>query len=71
LQWLVNYFGTLSVEDTMECLKAMMTTNLRQNLQIVVQVASKYHDQLGTNQLIEMFEGMKCFEGACASREKV
>jgi hypothetical protein len=47
----------------MECLKAMMTTNLRQNLQIVVQVASKYHDQLGTNQLIEMFEGMKCYEG--------
>lgn len=62
-EWLVNYFGTMSVEDTMECLKAMMTTNLRQNLQIVVQVASKYHDQLGTNQLIEMFEGMKCFEG--------
>ena len=37
-EWLVNYFGSLSVEDSLECLKAMLTANLRQNLQIVVQV---------------------------------
>ena len=66
LQWLVTYFGTLSMEDAMECLKAMMTTNLRQNLQIVCQVAAKYHDQLGTQQLIDMFESMKCWEGMSA-----
>lgn len=40
-EWLVNYFGSLSVEDSLECLKAMLTANLRQNLQIVVQVRSR------------------------------
>lgn len=62
-QWLVNYFGSLSVEDSLECLKAMLTHNIRQNLQICVQVATKYHDQLGTNSLIELFESFKSFEG--------
>jgi hypothetical protein len=36
-EWLVGYFGTLSVEDSLECLKAMLTANIRQNLQICVQ----------------------------------
>ncbi|CAB4018443.1 clathrin heavy chain 1 isoform X2, partial [Paramuricea clavata] len=62
-EWLVNYFGTLSIEDSMECLKAMLTNNIRQNLQICVQVATKYHEQLGTAQLIEVFESFKSFEG--------
>lgn len=47
----------------MECLKAMLTNNIRQNLQICVQVATKYHEQLGTTQLIELFESFKSFEG--------
>lgn len=34
LQWLVNYFGSLSVDDSLECLKAMLTQNIRQNLQV-------------------------------------
>eukprot|EP01134_Creolimax_fragrantissima_P001261 CFRG1261T1 len=62
-EFLINFFGTLSVEDSMECLKAMLTSNLRQNLQLVVQIASKYHEQLGTDQLVEMFESFKSFEG--------
>ena len=32
--WLVNYFGSLSVEDSMECLRAMLQANIRQNLQV-------------------------------------
>ncbi|KIH49823.1 hypothetical protein ANCDUO_20101, partial [Ancylostoma duodenale] len=32
--WLVNYFGSLSVDDSLECLKAMLTQNIRQNLQV-------------------------------------
>ena len=47
----------------MDCLKAMLQFNIRQNLQICVQIASKYHDQLGTNQLIDLFESFKSFEG--------
>ncbi|VDM80945.1 unnamed protein product [Strongylus vulgaris] len=62
-QWLVNYFGSLSVDDSLECLKAMLTQNIRQNLQVVVQIASKYHEQLGTDKLIDMFETHKSYEG--------
>ncbi|XP_063694625.1 clathrin heavy chain 1-like isoform X2 [Bolinopsis microptera] len=62
-EWLVEYFGSLSVDDSLECLKAMLTANLRQNLQICVQIAGKYHEQLGTTKLIELFESFKSFEG--------
>lgn len=62
-EWLVNYFGSLSVEDSIECLKAMLTHNIRQNLQICVQVATKYHEQLGTTALIDLFESFKSYEG--------
>ena len=63
-QWLVNYFGSLSVEDSLECLKAMLQANIRQNLQVCVQIATKYHEQLTTNSLIEIFESFKSYEGA-------
>lgn len=63
LQWLVNFFGSLSVEDSLECLRAMLSANIRQNLQICVQVASKYHEQLSTQSLTELFESFKSFEG--------
>merc|ERR1712142_1445751 len=59
----VNFFGTLSVEDSLECLKAMLQANIRQNLQVRVQVATKYHEQLTTNSLIDLFESFKSFEG--------
>jgi clathrin heavy chain len=60
---LVNYFGRLSVDDCIECLKAMLQANIRQNLQVVVQIATKYHEQLGTQKLIELFESFKSYEG--------
>jgi clathrin heavy chain len=41
----------------------MLSANIRQNLQICVQVASKYHEQLSTNSLTELFESFKSFEG--------
>ncbi|XP_054097671.2 clathrin heavy chain 2 isoform X9 [Callithrix jacchus] len=62
-EWLVNFFGSLSVEDSMECLHAMLSANIRQNLQLCVQVASKYHEQLGTQALVELFEFFKSYEG--------
>ncbi|XP_037292516.1 clathrin heavy chain [Manduca sexta] len=61
--WLVSYFGSLSVEDSLECLKAMLQANIRQNLQICVQIATKYHEQLTTKSLIELFESFKTYEG--------
>ena len=66
--WLVNYFGSLSVEDSLECLKAMLQANIRQNLQVCVKVASKYHEQLTATALIDLFESFKSFEGQWSSR---
>uniref|UniRef100_A0A915HG37 Clathrin heavy chain linker core motif domain-containing protein n=1 Tax=Romanomermis culicivorax TaxID=13658 RepID=A0A915HG37_ROMCU len=62
-EWLVNYFGSLSVDDSLECLKAMLTSNIRQNLQVVVQIATKYHEQLTSQALIDLFEQFKSYEG--------
>ena len=59
----MQYFGNLSVEDSIECLRAMLTSNIRQNLQVCVQVSSKYHEQLGAEKLIELFESFKSYEG--------
>ena len=61
--WLVNYFGSLSVDDSLECLKTMMQANIRQNLQVCVKIASKYHEQLTTQSLVDLFESFKSFEG--------
>ncbi|KAG0004877.1 hypothetical protein BGZ79_007776 [Entomortierella chlamydospora] len=61
--WVVAYFGRLSVENSLECLREMLNVNIRQNLQIVVQVATKYSDQLGASKLIELFESFRTFEG--------
>jgi len=62
-EWLVQFFGTLSIEDSMECLKTMLQANIRQNLQVVVQISTKYHEQLTTSALIDLFEQFKSFEG--------
>jgi clathrin heavy chain len=62
-EWLVNYFGSLSVQDSLECLKAMLQANIRQNLQVCVQIATKYHEQLTTQALIDIFESFKSYEG--------
>ncbi|XP_040566519.1 LOW QUALITY PROTEIN: clathrin heavy chain 1 [Lepeophtheirus salmonis] len=61
--WLVNFFGSLGVDDSLECLKSMLQVNLRQNLQVCVQIATKYHEQLTTNSLIDLFENFKSYEG--------
>jgi hypothetical protein len=51
----------------MSCLQEMMRVNMRQNLQVAVQIATKYSDILGPVTLIEMFESFKTFEGAFTS----
>lgn len=47
----------------MACMQEMLRVNIRQNLQVVVQIATKYSDILGPVKLIEMFESFKTFEG--------
>lgn len=62
-EWIVGYFGRLSVENGIECLREMLKVNIRQNLQIVVQVAIKYAEQMTPAALIELFESVKSYEG--------
>ncbi|KAI9818123.1 MAG: hypothetical protein M1827_000748 [Pycnora praestabilis] len=62
-EWLVNYFGRFSVEQSLDCLNEMLRVNIRQNLKVVVQIATKYSDLLGPNRLIELFEKYKTAEG--------
>ena len=63
VQWLVEYFGRLTADQSMACMQEMLRVNIRQNLQIVIQIATKYSDILGPVKLIEMFESFKSFEG--------
>merc|ERR1719199_1054147 len=62
-EFLVKFFGTQSVETSMECLHHLLRTNMRQNLQVVVQVAREYSEQLTCEKLIEMFETYNSWEG--------
>ena len=62
-EFLVTYFGTISREGSLDCLKEMLKTNIRQNLNVVVQIATKYSDPLGPENLIKLFEDFKSFEG--------
>ncbi|RKF81067.1 putative clathrin heavy chain [Golovinomyces cichoracearum] len=61
--WLTEFFGRLSLEQSLSCLDAMLKTNIRQNLASVVQVATKYSDLLGPNRLIDLFEKYNTSEG--------
>ena len=62
-EWLVNYFGRLTVEQSFACLEEMLKSNMRQNLSVVVQIATKYSDLLGPVKLIELFEKFKSSDG--------
>ncbi|KAF2013645.1 clathrin heavy chain [Aaosphaeria arxii CBS 175.79] len=61
--WLINYFGQLTVELSLESLDAMLASNIRQNLQSVIRIAQKYSDLLGANKIIELLEKYRTAEG--------
>src|SRR5436305_6270816 len=53
----------MSVEQSLDCMNEMLKVNLRQNLEAVVNIATKFSDLLGPNRLIEMFERHRAIEG--------
>lgn len=61
--WLVTYFGQLNVQQSVACLKELLSNNIQQNLQVVIQVATKYSELIGPLTLIKLFEDYKCTEG--------
>ena len=62
-EFLLTYFGAVAPAGSLEVLKDMLARNMRTNLNIVVQIATKYSDPIGPENLIKMFEDFKSFEG--------
>ncbi|KIW71908.1 hypothetical protein PV04_00135 [Phialophora macrospora] len=62
-EWLQQYFGRMSVEQSLDSMDAMLTSNIRQNLAAVVQIATKFSDLLGSSRLIALFEKHRTAEG--------
>lgn len=58
-----EWFSSVSKQDALECLKEMIVSNTRQNLPVVTLVAQRYHESFGAAQLIQLFEGVKSYEG--------
>lgn len=61
-EFLVQYFSKMPPDTALECLTDLLRHN-RQNLQIVVQVAIKYHEQIGAVRIVNMFESFGSNEG--------
>lgn len=61
-EFVVNFFGKLNREQSISLLKDMMTRG-PQNMQVCVEVAKKYHEELGSDQLVEVFESNRATEG--------
>mmetsp|Transcript_77481 Transcript_77481/g.134401 ORF Transcript_77481/g.134401 Transcript_77481/m.134401 type:complete len:1720 (-) Transcript_77481:143-5302(-) len=61
-EFLTSYMGRLPPELGLECLYDLLRHN-RGSLNMVVQVAIKYHPQLGVKKLIEMFESFGSNDG--------
>nr|CAG8635911.1 3923_t:CDS:2 [Entrophospora candida] len=52
----------IKLDNSLDCLKEMLKANIRQNLQIVIQIATKYSEQLRPSNLIQLFESLKSCE---------
>uniref|UniRef100_A0A7S1ZUA3 Clathrin heavy chain n=1 Tax=Ditylum brightwellii TaxID=49249 RepID=A0A7S1ZUA3_9STRA len=61
-EFVVEYFGKLNREQSIMLLKDMMSRGPT-NMQVCVEVAKKYHEELGSEQLIEVFESNRAVEG--------
>ncbi|KAI9729007.1 MAG: hypothetical protein M1828_000092 [Chrysothrix sp. TS-e1954] len=61
--FLINFFGKLSVEQSLDCLNEMLRVNIRQNLQAVIRIAQKYSDLLGPTNIIDLLEKYRTAEG--------
>jgi len=60
---LIAYFGNLSAEFGLECLKTLLATNPSGNAQICVQIATKFSEALGAAEIIPLFEQYNCIQG--------
>lgn len=61
--WLVNYFGKLNVKQSTTSLESMLAADKNKNMQVAIQVATKYSELIGPSNLIKIFEKYECTEG--------
>jgi len=61
-EFVVEYFGKLNRDQSISLLKDMLSRGAS-NVQVCVEVAKKYNDELGAENLIEVFEQNKAIEG--------
>jgi len=59
---LVEYFGTLSAEWALECLKEMLNANMQQNLELVVRICKEYTENIGVTNIVEMLESFQSYQ---------
>jgi len=60
--FVVEYFGKLNQEQSISLLKDMLSRGPA-NVQVCVEIAKKYHAELGSTELVEVFEQNKAIEG--------
>merc|ERR1719158_1846952 len=61
-EFMSSFMARLPPETALECLYDLLRHN-RQNVQVVVQVAIKYHGHIGAMKWVEMFESFGSNEG--------
>lgn len=62
-EFLVNYFGRLTVDLALDCLDEMLRVNIRQTLQVVINVSKKYSDLFEPHRIIALLEKYRTAEG--------
>lgn len=60
--FVVEYFGKLNKEQSISLLKDMLSRGPT-NVQVCVEIAKKYNEELGAKELVEVFEQNKATEG--------
>ena len=61
--FLIAFFGHMTPANILQCLSDMMKADRQANMQIAIQTAVKYHEQLTVTALIQMFEQFGSFDG--------
>lgn len=61
-EFVVTYFSKLNQEQSLALLKDMMSRGPA-NMQVCVEVAKKYHEELGAAELVKVFESHRATEG--------
>jgi len=62
-EFLLEFFGRMTPENCLDCLRDLLKYNITANLRLVVEVAKKWNDYLTPTALINLFEEFKSFNG--------